>query len=684
MARPLRQNTAITITMGPFQDPSTGAPLNALTITQADVRVRKAGTAWAQKNDATSAAFEENGHYSLVLSTTDSNTLGPMRVAVLESGALIAWEDFEVLHATVYDAWFSTGITSANLTQWLGSAPNALVSSRVDASVGAMATDVLTNTALAASAVTEIQTGLATSAAQTTLQTDIDDLQTRMADTLLAAGTSDSGTTTTMVDAARTEADTDYWKGNFILFTSGTIAGQCRLITGFTPGTDTITFSPATTQAVSTQTYEILPAARVDLASWLGTAAPALVGGRLDAHVGSIANAVLTATAFAAGAFDAVWSVTARLLTAGTNIVLAKGTGLTGLNDLSTAQVNSEVDTALADARLDELLVADSDIDGAAPPTVGSVFHELLSKTAGSFTYDQTTDSLEAIRDRGDVAWITGAGGDPWATAVPGAYGAGTAGNIIGNNLNATVSSRATPAQVNTEVDTALSDINLDHLVGTSSGIPAVPAGTYLDQIMDNGTASYDRNIHSLQAAIDNSADMADFGILLNTTVASLTSQTVFTLSGGAANNDAYTNQVISFSDVSVPGDSSTRRVADYVGSTRTVTLDSAPDFTLVAGDQVRIFAAQSISMEELVGPRATVVANGANTATTFQVDIPTVSEAAADWWKDAFFSFDLNAALAGQTKRIQNFNQSTGMITMASAFTAIPTAGNTARLVTR
>ena len=40
--------------------------------------------------------------------------------------------------------------------------PAALVSGRMDSSVGAMATDVLTSTALAASAVTEIQTGLST------------------------------------------------------------------------------------------------------------------------------------------------------------------------------------------------------------------------------------------------------------------------------------------------------------------------------------------------------------------------------------------------------------------------------------------------------------------------------------------------------------------------------------------
>jgi hypothetical protein len=75
----------------------------------------------------------------------------------------------------------------------------------------------------------------------------------------VASGTSDSGSTTTMVDAARTEADTDYWKGALIVFTSGTIAGQSRVITAFDAATDTITFAPATTQAVATQTYEIWP-----------------------------------------------------------------------------------------------------------------------------------------------------------------------------------------------------------------------------------------------------------------------------------------------------------------------------------------------------------------------------------------------------------------------------------------
>src|SRR3990167_3251687 len=77
------------------------------------------------------------------------------------------------------------------------------------------------------------------------------------------------------------------------------------------------------------------------------------------------------------------------------------GTSLTAIpwNAAWDAEVQSEVDDALVAQRLDELVNADSDIDGLAPPTVGSVFHELLTKTAGSFTYDQTTDSLEAVRD---------------------------------------------------------------------------------------------------------------------------------------------------------------------------------------------------------------------------------------------------------------------------------------------
>ena len=232
-----------------------------------------------------------------------------------------------------------------------------------------------------------------------------------------------------------------------------------------------------------------------------------------------------------------------------TNITAATGIVLSGVthtgaviptvttvtNQLTTAQINAEVDTAIADARLDELLAADSDIDGLTPPTVGSVFHELLTKTAGSFTYDQTTDSLEAVRDNMGTAQT----GDAYAIVNNGTYGnaaienlvddiesrIGTPSNlgtgatvaanlvdieaqtddigIAGAGLTAVPWNATWDAEVQSEVDDALVARDLDHLTNNGTAVPAITAGSYLDQIMDDGTAVYDRTTDSLQAVRD-------------------------------------------------------------------------------------------------------------------------------------------------------------------------------------
>jgi len=61
-----------------------------------------------------------------------------------------------------------------------GRIPAALVSGRIDASVGSMAANVLGAAQLAADAVTEIQSGLATASALSTVQADTDDIQARL------------------------------------------------------------------------------------------------------------------------------------------------------------------------------------------------------------------------------------------------------------------------------------------------------------------------------------------------------------------------------------------------------------------------------------------------------------------------------------------------------------------------
>lgn len=101
----LKQSTAVDIALGPFVDSTDGVTAEtALTIAQADVRLKKGAAAWAQKNDATSATHEENGWYEVALNSTDTNTLGPLMVAVSEAGALPVYREFMVVPANVYDS----------------------------------------------------------------------------------------------------------------------------------------------------------------------------------------------------------------------------------------------------------------------------------------------------------------------------------------------------------------------------------------------------------------------------------------------------------------------------------------------------------------------------------------------------------------------------------------------------
>ncbi len=281
----------------------------------------------------------------------------------------------------------------------------------------AIATDAIGAAELATDAVNEIRDAILADstafngASIAAILADTDDIQLRIP-SVLTTGTADSGSTTTMVDAARTEADTDYWKGMAIRFTSGTVNDQVRLITAFTPGTDTITFAPATTQAVATNTYEILPWSAVDARLWNGTALNNLVAGAVDADISAIQSAAITAAAIATDAIGA-----AELATDAINeirdAILSDSTAFAGANidaaissRATPAQVNAEVDTALADANLDHLVGTASGIP--AIPS-GTYLDQLFDD--GTASYDRTTDSLQAIRDRGDAAWITGGGG---------------------------------------------------------------------------------------------------------------------------------------------------------------------------------------------------------------------------------------------------------------------------------
>jgi hypothetical protein len=110
----------------------------------------------------------------------------------------------------------------------------------------------------------------------------------------------------------------------------------------------------------------------------------------------------ISAAAFAAGALDAVWSTATRLLTAGTNIVLAKGTGITGLNDLDAPGVRAAV--GLAAANLDTQLAPISTITAA--PTAIQNADALLDRDlaagvdSGGPTHRTMRQALRLLRNK--------------------------------------------------------------------------------------------------------------------------------------------------------------------------------------------------------------------------------------------------------------------------------------------
>lgn len=142
----------------------------------------------------------------------------------------------------------------------------------------------------------------------------------------------------------------------------------------------------------------------------------------------------------------------ARTLVAASYATAANLATVAGYLDTEMAAVKAvtdKLDTALevdsAVYRFTTNALEQAPTGGSAPTAADiadAVWEEAIADHSG--TAGSTAEALNAA----------GSAGDPWVTALPGAYGAGSAGKIIGDNLNATVSSRATPAQVATELGT--------------------------------------------------------------------------------------------------------------------------------------------------------------------------------------------------------------------------------------
>lgn len=204
----LKQSTAVTIKLGPFVSSTDGfTAQTALTLSQADFRLSKNGGDMAQKNETSSATHDEIGYYDVALDTTDTNTLGRLRVMVSESGALPVWADFMVVPANVWDSLFGADRLQVDMRE-LGDS-NLALTTQMKADVNAEA-----DTALAdydAPTKAELDSAVATLATAANLATLAGYVDTEVATlvTNVAAILADTGTDGVVLSTAVQNAIAD-------------------------------------------------------------------------------------------------------------------------------------------------------------------------------------------------------------------------------------------------------------------------------------------------------------------------------------------------------------------------------------------------------------------------------------------------------------------------------------------
>lgn len=192
---------------------------------------------------------------------------------------------------------------------------------------------------------------------------------------------------------------------------------------------------------------------------------------------GAIATGAITNTKFAANSIDAPVLATGCIV----NTTFAAG-AIDAASIASSAIAAAKIatgaitNTKFAAGAIDAAAVADGAID-AATFAAGAINSAAVAAntfvnttfTAGYYTavensvWDATAASHNTVNTTGAKLNAAGAAADPWGTAVPGAYSAGTAGYILGTNL---------------DVKTSLINTTANAIKTKTDLLPASPANT--------------------------------------------------------------------------------------------------------------------------------------------------------------------------------------------------------------
>ncbi len=372
-------------------------------------------------------------HLEVQLSSFDPNDAVRGGFTALPNAAAEASGGLPTLSA----AQASNGTINANVHRWLTGTPNALQSGRVDSYLGAAAAGVIAAATFAANALdavwstaTRILTA-GTNITGVTLSSAYDPAKTA----------AQAGDAMTLTSGERTTLTASVWNALVSGLTTANSIGK-RLVDYVTGDAYGRLGAPA--GASVSADVAALQADTDDIQSRLPAALTGAGNLKADAQVVSDKTGYALTSAYDP-AKTAAQAGDAMALTSGERTTLAAAiwnrltsalTTVGSIGKLLVDNIDAAISSRLASAGY------------TVPPTAGAIADQVWEETLAdhSGTGGSTAAALNAA----------GSAGDPWAAALPGSYGAGTAGKIVGDNLNATVSSRSTYAGGDTPGTTTL------------------------------------------------------------------------------------------------------------------------------------------------------------------------------------------------------------------------------------
>jgi len=383
--------------------------------------------------------------------------------------------------------------------------PAALVSGRIDASVGAVANNAITASGIADGAIDR-----ATFAADTGLQS-------------ARSNTAQAGAAGTItLDASASSVD-NFYTGEWVVLTGGTGSGQARLITAYVGSTKVASIAPNwATNPDNTSTFAVVQAAHIggvqgnvtgSVASVTGNVGGSVasvtgnvggnvvgsvasvtgnVGGNVVGSVGSVASGGITSGSFAAGAINAA-AIATDAIDADAIAADAVTEIQAGLSTLNAAGVRSAIGLASAnlDTQLDALPTAAENADavwdearsghvaagsfgegvasvqGNVTGSVASVTADVGITQAGADKVWSTT--VRALTDKAGFALSAAGVQAIWDALTSALTTVGSIGKRLVDNVDATISSRLATSGYTAPLDAAgtrnaigLASANLD------------------------------------------------------------------------------------------------------------------------------------------------------------------------------------------------------------------------------